>query len=181
MAEPTKVCPRCAETIKAAAKVCPFCQSRQNRAVYLAWDVFCAMTGLLVIGGLIFVANWAPGSDSDDGSDLSFKIHRTELAATDLDWRSSGAPGRYALTGYLTNSGTHAWRVSELEIRIKDQDGNLVDVAHTALEKDQRFVVPPNQRHALSIQFSSSLMKTNNQLSLRVQRAADGRSHSAPN
>jgi len=176
----TKVCPLCAETIKAAAKVCPHCQTRQTRFAYLLGEFLGVIIALVVLGGLGFLLDWTFGNGEDDSVSLAFKIHRHDLSGRELAWTPDRSQ-QYRLTGYVTNAGSYAWRIHELAILVKDGQGQMVDVSRVTLGKEEKFVVLPGQEHALSVLFTTSVLDTNSKLALRVQQATDGRERYDPN
>jgi RNA polymerase subunit RPABC4/transcription elongation factor Spt4 len=53
----SKVCPSCAETIKAAAKVCPFCRSKLDRWAHYR-ELLIAAPGLIVAVAAIAAVLW---------------------------------------------------------------------------------------------------------------------------
>jgi len=137
------------------------------------------LLALVAVIAIPFMLDWTFG-DGSNGDSITFKLHRSDLAGTELAWNSADHPQQFWLTGYLTNAGSYAWRIQELEIRIKSGPSNLVDVAHVALAKEESFVVLPGREHALSVRFTSFVLATNSTLTLRVQRATDGRNHYEP-
>lgn len=179
--EQTKVCLLCAETIKTAAKVCPFCQTRQNRFRILAGELVGIAVVLLVIVGLpIFCEHILP-NESSETSSLALSIHRNDLSVDHTAWVAVEKSGdKYWLTGLVANKGNHAWRVHGFEVKIFDDKNNLQDVAHPDLSKSEVFVVQPGQEHAFKIEFRSQVMEAGSKLSARVQKATDGRDHYDP-
>ncbi|MDD5140333.1 MAG: hypothetical protein PHY43_08765 [Verrucomicrobiales bacterium] len=179
--EQTKICPLCAETIKEAAKVCPFCQTRQNRFCLLAAELVSVVVVLLVLVGLpIFCEKMLP-AESDETSSLAFVIHRSDLSIDHPFWEANGnKSGDYWLTGLVTNKGSLAWRVHGFELKIFDGKNNLQDVAHPDLNKSEVFVVQPGQEHTFKVRFSSQVLEAGSKLSVRVQKATDGRDHYDP-
>jgi hypothetical protein len=174
-AEQTKVCPLCAETIKAKAKVCPYCQTRQHRFSLLKGE----LTGILLMLGAIiaypFSLDWAFGDQSDNRPSLNFIIHRNDLSVQQVTWKVTGKNEDYWLTGYVTNGGIFSWRIHELEVRITNPQNDLVDVCHLEFGKSEKFVVQPGQEHAFGIQFKTPLLNKDSKLVARVQKATDGR------
>jgi len=143
-----KVCPLCAELIKAAAKVCPFCRASQTRWAHWGPSLgvgFSVLTMLALVG---LVCVWAfPDILHLEGRD--FAPHRAELAVarTSLE-RDPTKPGLW-LNGYVTNSGTYPWRVLELEVRLMEGEGKLADVRQPRISDP--FVVQPHQERAFRV------------------------------
>lgn len=167
-----KVCPLCAESIKAAAKVCPFCCAPQTRLAL--WRPYLG----LVLSVLVMLASVGlvcfclfPGLFHPEGR--SFAPYRSQLAVarTSLE-RDPGKP-EFWLTGYITNAGNYPWRVCGLEVRFIERDDKLVDVRQP--EVSEKFVVQPHQEQAFRIGLGS-LVFTNSGLvaSVRVREATDG-------
>jgi hypothetical protein len=128
----------CAEPIKTAARVCPFCRAPQTRLAL--WRPYLGLGfsafALLAFVGLACV--WLfPDIFHSEGR--SFAPYRAQLvvARTSLE-RSQGKP-EFWLSGYITNTGTYPWRVQELEVRFMGMAGKLVDVRHP--EISETFVV----------------------------------------
>ena len=150
---PTKVCPMCAETISAAALICPYCQKRQNRRLYLPGATIGALIiVVLLLGGFIIVA-WA----FDRGND--FGDHRGEvtvLSAQMTDAASYSTNKELVVYGLLTNSGSCDWEVGKFEIRFTDKQGNLVDVATAGTY----FTLPSHSEHAYRLSLSGRQMNS---------------------
>ena len=177
--EPTKICPLCAETINSAAKLCPFCRSRQYRHVSSLQEWFIAVpTIATVILAIVVLSRFAPEEKGSGGR--SFSRHRNDLLVlhTSLD-RDHIRPD-YWLTGVVTNQGAHPWRVDTMEIRFLDKQGDLLDVRHPDL-KDP-WVVQSHQDHGFRVELSG-LAFTNQDIihQVRVQMATDGDAPSKSN
>jgi hypothetical protein len=171
-AEQTKVCPLCAETIKAAARVCPFCRSRQTR--YALWGPELLIAGpavVLIIVAIVIIDQFAPPEDGPGGR--SFAGYRNDLVVLNTILVSTGKKPDYWMTGIVTNQGAYPWRVSEFEVRFLDERGNLLDVRHPDV-KDS-FVIQPCQENGFRVELDG-LAFTNNSVTreVRVQMATDG-------
>jgi hypothetical protein len=169
----TKVCPYCAETIKAAAKKCPFCNSRMARYDYYLHHGAAALACLISFGCLAFVAAWVfPGDSSKDGR--SFARHRSDLNAKDVAVKieDGGTSGHYYyVSGVVTNSGEFPWRVENFELTISNAQG-IADVIHA--EVKDAFVVQPHADHGFIFQCRTVMTNTVIAAQARVENARDG-------
>jgi hypothetical protein len=125
-AEQTKVCPLCAETIKAKAKVCPHCRhwqtwwARENPQV---WGTIWGVTGLLALLGLgIF---W----ERVFGPKEHFAEYRNEISVigSQFSQRIANSNLMVAVVGTLTNGSDIGWKDSGVEAQFFDKSGNLID------------------------------------------------------
>src|ERR1039457_1672886 len=108
----TKACPLCAETIKAAAKVCPFCCSKQGR--YVLWRQELLIAGpaaVLIILAIVAIALFAPDEKGVGGR--SFTRHQHDLVISNTSLDRPGTKPDFWLTGTVTNRGEYAWRIHE--------------------------------------------------------------------
>ena len=169
--EQTKVCPLCAESIKAAAKVCPYCRTKQSRYVLLRQELLMAGSILgLIIVAVVVVVKFVPDKSTDG---RSFAGHQNELVVSGSSLESIGTNEDFWMTGTITNDSQYPWRVRQLEIRFLDKAGNLVDVRHKDIENP--FVVGAGQESGFRVELVS-LAFTNDNASrqVRVQLATDG-------
>jgi hypothetical protein len=166
----TKVCPQCAETIRAKAKLCPYCRTRQNRFVHsqneiiLAVIVLSYVTLFAVVCAL--VGPWA-------ASGRNFGPHRDDLQVVRTRMERISNSMYFSLTGYVTNRGKFAWRVEEYEVRFVDADRRLKDADYP--DNFDSFVVQPKQEHAFRLKLYE-VAYTNSDISemVRVTKASDG-------
>ena len=170
--EDTKVCPLCAETIKSAARVCPWCQSRFDWSARL--DLAWFMVIVIALVACIFVVLWNGLGIKSKFSGRSFSPDRSQLSVIRTSLDSLGVGSKSGLSGFVTNQGDHPWRVRELEVRFLGAGGELLDVVHPSI-KDSSFVVQPGREHAFRIDLGV-LAVTNppGGLRVRVQVAEDG-------
>jgi hypothetical protein len=162
----------CAEAIKAAAKVCPFCRAPQTRLArwtpYLGVG-FSLLTQVVLIGVVCY--SFFP--DIFRPAERSFTPYRAQLvvARTSLE-RDSRKPD-FWLSGYVTNIGNYPWRVQVLEVQFLDGASKLADVCDAKIS--EAFVVQPHQEQAFrvglgTLEFTNSGIVT----VVRVQEATDG-------
>jgi hypothetical protein len=177
----TKVCPLCAETIKVAAKVCPYCRTRQTRFALLKGEIrgFFTVLAVLVVGGFILDRVFFLDK-SEQKANLAFVQHKHDLTVGHTEWAAAEKENAYWLTGFVTNQGAFSWRVRELEVRIMDAQTNMVDVQHVAFGKNDNFIIQSGQAHAFKIQFETPLLDTNSSLTVCVKRATDSRNYNDP-
>jgi hypothetical protein len=170
--EQTKVCPLCAETIKAAAKVCPFCCSKQGR--YVLWRQELLIAGsaaVLTILASMAIAFVAPDEKGVGGR--SFAGHQNDLVILNSSLERPGTKPDIWMAGTITNRGEYPWRVHAFEVRFLDEHNNLLDVSHPTIRDS--FVVQSRQEHGFRVELGR-LAFTNNDIvrQVRVQMATDG-------
>jgi hypothetical protein len=168
---PTKVCPLCAETIKAAAKVCPWCGSRQNWWAIWWYEYAIVVMGLVFLGLAFWILTWISPFGKNAGR--NFARHRHDLAVVKTALVPRTNLTGFSLTGLVTNQGRYPWRVHGLEVRFGDGRGALRDVRHETIAEP--FVVEPGRDHGFQV-YLGQLDVTNPAAALyvRVQTASDG-------
>lgn len=168
----TKVCRGCAETIKAAAKVCPFCQTRQGRFVHWVQELGVPLLSAFYVGLLVLVSIWL-FPDDKKGIELTFGRYRNDLAVVRTAWDRPIPKPEFWLSGFVTNKAGRAWRIHELEVRLLDKGDKALDVRYLTIRDP--FVVHPGQEHAFRTRFGN-VVETNrlSQCSVRVHLGSDG-------
>ncbi len=172
----TKICPFCAETIKAAAKKCPFCNSRLVRYAVLRQEIFLGLGILMIFAWLVFVCVliFPEYSDGYVVNGRSFSPCRKDLEVIQLDVSPQIRGEKsysYGVSGFVTNKGAYAWQVKDIEFTVSNTAG-VVDVYHE--EVKEPFTVQPGGVHAFV--FSCQTILTNPVVSARarVENARDG-------
>ena len=163
-----KQCPHCAETIKAAAKVCRFCgrdleedeeevQAVKARSgvmdgVKLGCGMFIVLPILLFVGGVLFFACMAglgsslkPAGKSTGGSN-SPKLE----VVKGFTWEASGDYDY--VRGSVKNSGDIPIRYFKVRAEFLDKKGRVVDTDYT--NSGER--LEPGQRKKFEIMHRSS-------------------------
>lgn len=162
----------CAETIKAQAKLCPHCRTRQGRHVVLRQELlFAGASIILLIVAFVAIKSWWPEEGADGGR--SFAGHESDLVVLESVLTNDPARGIWWLTGVVSNRGTWPWRVHELEVRFIDDGWRLLDARHADVKG--AFVVLPGQTHGFRVPLGE-LSFTNGSVTrqVRVQVASDG-------
>jgi predicted nucleic acid-binding Zn ribbon protein len=130
---PRRICPFCAESIPACARLCPRCRQwlswrslRHPMIQLLLIQVPLLVLVLLGFGQFlrIFQRLLDPQPHYTEASGALAVIRST------LNWVDTEKGPRLFVTGVLTNHSALAWRDPEFECRFFDADGNLVDAAH---------------------------------------------------
>jgi hypothetical protein len=172
MAEPeSKVCPLCAETIKATAKICPHCQSKLAHGARWRQELTGFVAAILVLAGFVAAIAWSVPDDSAAGR--SFAGHSGDLQVINLTLKPRKTAPIVDVSGVVTNRGDYPWRVRELELRFAGPSGNLVEVQHPQVLEP--FVVQPGQAAPFFIPlYRVPAEAINAKVDSRVQWATDG-------
>ncbi len=145
----TKNCPACAETIKAAAKVCPFCRRPQNRRWFLSDHDSYSIGALMFFVAAMFLALWF----FTMGRQYSPEKNQIKVLSANFGMEVSGHETNLIASGVLTNTSRFTWRVGSLEVRFLDAAGKTVDVSHGG-STYQELVVPPHSDCAFHVALS---------------------------
>ena len=129
--EQTKVCPLCAETIKAAAKVCPHCRFWQKK-----WSLQNPQTiqsiGAILVVILITAAIMGLGIFFDHlvGPKRDFAPYQSQITVVSsaTSFRMVGSNLMVSVVGIVTNQGEFGWKDLGLEAQLFDKDGKLIDL-----------------------------------------------------
>ncbi|HXT12422.1 MAG TPA: hypothetical protein VN873_12735 [Candidatus Angelobacter sp.] len=175
----TKICPFCAETIKMAAKKCPFCNSRLGRFPIFRQELMAGLAALILYGSFIFVCA-SVWPDDSDGSRYPFERHRNELKVVNVNVTVENQESNkyyYAVSGFVTNRGRLPWRVQEFELTVTNAQG-APDVVHASVANP--FVVQPGDEHAFAFHRSTTLTNRVLAARARVENARDGNAPAKP-
>lgn len=147
----TKTCRHCAETINAAAKVCPHCRfwqkqwSLQNPQVTVS--LFFAVIFFTLIGLAMYMDNTLHRNEE-------FAINRDQISVvgSQFSLRFSGSNLLVTVVGTLTNRSNVGWKDVAVEAQFLDKSGKLFD-AITANADDFRGVtILPHEVAAFKIE-----------------------------
>jgi hypothetical protein len=143
--ESTKVCPHCAETIKAAAKVCPFCQNIQNFWRNLVGDaartIYAMGLAILCFGTAVYLLV----------SERNFSDYHEQVVVLDTRMAEevTNENTNVIVFGTLTNRSAYAWDRVGFEVRFFDKGGTLTAVNSTVASEN--FTLLPHSEHAFRL------------------------------
>lgn len=141
--ETTRTCPFCAETIKAASKLCPRCRqwltvrSLRNPVVSL-WLNGGLIIASLVVLGTVFLSTLERLTNPKPS--YTEALDPIKILESSLTWRQTSSDLRVLLTGIITNQSRVPWANVELECRFFDTNGAMIDVAHPTVH----FTIQPH-------------------------------------
>ena len=153
--EQTKVCPLCAETIKAAAKVCPHCHFWQKKwslqnprtmqsvsAVFMAVLIFGGMAGL----GCFFEYLFGPKRE--------FAQYQSQISVTDsaTSFHIANSNLMVSVVGVITNQSDFAWKQVGVEAQFFDGNSNLIDVIEAKGEYFSDLAILPHSEASFKIE-----------------------------
>lgn len=138
------------------------------------------MEGFHVLIGLLYASMffgvvWYLAPDEPTATERRFAHDRDQLRIVRTVWDREGSSAKpeFWLTGYVTNAAPHSWRIHELEVRLLDAQGKIIDVRQASVKPP--FVVQPGHEHAFRARFGE-IIETNRlaEYRVRVQLASDG-------
>ncbi len=136
--EQTKVCPLCAETIKAAAKVCPHCRKSQKRFFFLSqYDVQAILASALFILSLFF-AFWFFGASRQYLPEL----HKITVLSTQFGIETTSEQTNVIVSGVLTNASGYTWELTGFQVRFLDAAGKTIEMSNAGSEYMDLTVLP---------------------------------------
>jgi hypothetical protein len=153
--EQIKICPLCAESIKAAAKVCPHCRSIQKK-----WSLqnpqvngMCfAVIYVLIFTGLLAWIVKAFGPKED------FAEYKNEINVVDSQFsqRMAGSNLMVTVVGTLTNHSAVGWKDVGVEARFFDKAGKLIDAITVNANDYKGVVILPHGETSFKIEGRAS-------------------------
>jgi hypothetical protein len=149
--EQTKVCPHCAETIKTAAKVCPYCRYWQKKWSLQNPQVGVTLWTLLVLAvwcvlGAIFEKSFGPKEQ--------FATYRDEISvvSSQFSQRMSGSNLWVTVVGTLTNSSSIGWKDVGVEAQFLDKTGKQIDTITVNADDYHGVTILPHGEVAFKIE-----------------------------
>lgn len=152
----TKVCKLCAETIKAAAVVCPHC-----RRVQATWKIInpnltamatLTTVGIYLVAGFLLI-NKIVGQRNFE----PYKNQITILESTVSQRVLSNSNGvMVVITGTLTNGSNYSWKRMSLEGQLFGADGRLIDAIPAKSDAFDDAVVAAHSAAAFKIETRTS-------------------------
>ena len=122
-----KICPYCAESIPARAKVCPRCRQWLTIFSFRSQGFANLAVGLGVLilfgGGLLFLHKLL-----NVGVDFSPYRDGLSVVESRMDFQVLDKDSKIYIVGILTNQTDVAWKNPQFELRYYDAKGMLIDV-----------------------------------------------------
>lgn len=121
----TKPCDLCAEPIRVAAKVCPYCRSFQSRwRLKKQIEQWSSLVLLLMmgVGFMIFLGTiFSPGRN--------FEEYKDQLTITESEMHfSQTTNGNFISTiGQIKNNSPYAWKDLQIEVQYFNNNGHMID------------------------------------------------------
>jgi len=122
----TKTCRMCAETIKAAARLCPYCRTDQRQSAVIVtiapWLMGFLLLAFFVGGFSVVYRLFTPGRDF-----APFR-NQFEIVSSSMQFNQNEKGAWVATVGTIRNNSDYAWKEVQLEARYFDSAGKLIDV-----------------------------------------------------
>ena len=146
--EQTKVCPLCAETIKAAATVCPYCRHWQKK-----WSLQNPQTMQSINAVLVFIMFFAMicglGYFLDNLIEPKhdFAQYQDQVAVVDSETSFHVVDSNLmvAVVGVITNQSPFGWKGIGIEAQFFNGDGKLIDVIQAEGEYNGFEILPRSE------------------------------------
>jgi hypothetical protein len=151
--EQTKVCPLCAETIKAAAKVCPHCHSWQKK-----WSLqnprtmqsISAVFALIFIFGTVCGLGYFLDHLIEPKHDFAQYQDQVTVVESETSFHVVDSNLMVAVVGVITNQSPFGWKELGMEAQFFNGDGKLIDVIQEEGEYNG-FEIQPRSEAAFRI------------------------------
>jgi predicted nucleic acid-binding Zn ribbon protein len=140
--EQTKICPLCAEKIKAAARVCPFCRKSQKRFFFISQFDLQMVLVLVLFVLSVFLAFWFFGT----GRQYSPELHKITVLSTQFGIETTSEHTNVVVSGVLTNASSYTWKLTGFQIRFLDAAGKTVEMSNAGSEYIDLTVLPHSDR-----------------------------------
>jgi hypothetical protein len=147
----TKVCPLCAETIQAVAKVCPHCRYWQRRwslaNPFASVTIYSVMWIIVIVGAMTFC-------EKAFGPKEEFAVYRNEIAVVSSEFSQRTASSNLYVTvvGTLTNQSDIGWKDVSVEARFFDRSGKMIDAITVNADGYHGVVILPHGEAAFKIE-----------------------------
>lgn len=154
--ETNKICPYCAEQIKASAKVCPRCQqwltgcSLRNPTVFIGSVCLCGLISVFV-AHLLFERLLQPLRQP--GTDFSAYRDSISVIESRMNLEKGEKESWVNVVAVITNKSELAWKEVEMDTRFFNKAGTMID----AQTGPQRGTILPHSELAFRIILRPSL------------------------
>jgi hypothetical protein len=125
--EQTKVCPLCAETIKAAARVCPHCRYWQKQ-----WSFRSPAVSVIFFVAVCFVVLFYLDAFYGQlfGQKRDFTPYQNQITIvnSETSFRIANSNLMVSVIGVVTNQTAFGWKNIGMEAQFLDGNGKMIDV-----------------------------------------------------